>query len=184
MALGVVPEAARIPVAELTDLLALHQANAYSIISRAGSEIATAAFVGAMHLFNHSCAPSVAFDCVPVHASGSGRGASKIQFALVSLRDIEPGEECCLSYTSTADDRSQRRELLYSVYGFHCLCTRCEQCTSPTGDHEIATRYAAIRCVLRDCGTGYAVAGRCLHCGRPQPDAQSLPPPGGGATEH
>ena len=70
-ALAVVPEAARIPVSDLASVLRYHQANVYSVLSRGGNEIASASFVGALHLFNHSCAPNLAFDCVPIRTAGA-----------------------------------------------------------------------------------------------------------------
>ena len=171
-ALAVIPEAARIPVSDLASVLRYHQANVYSVLSRGGNEIASASFVGALHLFNHSCAPNLAFDCVPIRTAG--RAGSNLFFALVSLRNIAPGEALCISYTSTADERAVRRKHLLSYYGFDCDCERCLQAVSPEEDRRIAHDFAARRCALGDCGTGYVVAGdatagcgwRCLHCGR------------------
>jgi hypothetical protein len=169
--LAAVPEAARIPIEDLVDVLWRHQSNSFAVLSRGGHELAQASFAFAMHLFNHSCAPNVAFDCVPTYTLS--RGSGTLLFALVSLRPIDAGDEICLSYTSTADDGNERRKTLWAEYGFDCRCERCcgeVHASSPHADDQIAASFAAMRCALLDCGTGYASGGKCLHCGRQQPD--------------
>ena len=71
-ALRFVPESARVPRDGLYDALSRHQANVYAVCSRRGRDVARACFAGAMHFFNHSCAPCLAFDSVPIIQGGGG----------------------------------------------------------------------------------------------------------------
>lgn len=98
-------------------------------------EVASASFVGVLHLFNHACNPNVAFDskayfdsrnqtskaaCNSGNASGGGGAASHFnlpRFSIVALRDVPEGGELCMSYTSTADGPNERREHLWEHYG-------------------------------------------------------------------
>ena len=178
-ALRFVPESARVPRDGLYDALSRHQANVYAVCSRRGRDVARACFAGAMHLFNHSCAPCLAFDSVPIIQGGGGapdRGGGPAgddptpSFSLVSLIDVAAGGELTISYTGVYDEAAERRAHLAEYYGFVCDCTRCA-----AGDDggDDAFDEARPRCNLdEDCGTGYAIvvgeAGqrRCVHCGR------------------
>jgi len=68
--------------------------------------------------FNHSCEPNVA----------KRRVGSSWEFW--SARDIEPGEECCITYLG-GDERdltvAERRARLQEAWGFECMCERCSR---------------------------------------------------------
>ncbi|KAL1518643.1 hypothetical protein AB1Y20_002931 [Prymnesium parvum] len=183
--LGALPGEARVPREELFDVLNRHQCNVYAVLGREADELASASFVGVLHLFNHACNPNAAFDCKPrgaVHGDGSPReaeGGAGPYFSLVALRDVEEGEELCVAYTSTADGPSERQEHLRNHYGFDCACERCS-CNDPMREIEIGEAFDNMRCVYDDCGTGYAVPTadhrlRCLHCDRSWSDDEDEP---------
>jgi len=44
---------------------------------------------------------------------------------LVATKEIEIGEEISISYIDNRKKTSERRELLHSAYGFHCICSMC-----------------------------------------------------------
>ena len=68
--LRAVAPSARVPPKELFTLLDRHQANVYGVIGPGNADVALASFVGAFHLFNHSCLPNLVFDCQPRCISG------------------------------------------------------------------------------------------------------------------
>jgi hypothetical protein len=77
---------------------------------------------------NHSCEPNVIaryrYSC-----SGGGklsRWGTKFPLVLevVALREIEEGEELCISYIANDADLQARQEVLVN-YGFLCGCTKC-----------------------------------------------------------
>ncbi len=43
-----------------------------------------------------------------------------------AVRDIEAGEELCISYIDASDHVEKRREELARDWYFTCLCRRCE----------------------------------------------------------
>ncbi len=170
-ALRALPEPARVPHAALLDALTRQSCNLYGVTGPASEEVAAASFVGIFHLFNHSCAPNVAFDSATPVAPPTDAGDAA-SFGLFALRDVSEGEELCISYTSCADGPSQRREHLYEWYGFECACARCE-CSDVERELEIGEELDALRCVAAGCGSGLGVrddvAGtgiclRCMHC--------------------
>lgn len=180
----VVPPAVAAPPEEISEMLSKIDVNQFATYSRkrlhdatrstastttspatdGGSrDAARACFVGVLPLFNHSCAPNVAFDCVPAEAGGDGEMPT---FSIRSLVDIAADEELNIAYIDTCAPRAKRQEELRVHYGFECTCVRC---VSDTVDDEVGGDWLAeLRCTLPDCGSGYAVgeARRCLHCGR------------------
>lgn len=66
-----------------------------------------------MSYFNHSCEPNV---CVIQHNT---------VLKLISLRDIQPGEEIAISYIETDRPTVARRKCLMIEYNFLCSCPRC-----------------------------------------------------------
>ncbi|KAK0199729.1 hypothetical protein DFS33DRAFT_1267930 [Desarmillaria ectypa] len=64
--------------------------------------------------FNHDCSPNVR----------KQREGRSMQF--YATRDIEAGEELCISYIDVNDPVEKRREELASEWYFTCLCRRCE----------------------------------------------------------
>jgi hypothetical protein len=96
------PSEVRVPPAELLDLLERHACNLYGVTGPAGEDTAGASFAGFFHLFNHSCSPNVVFDSARLAGGATAEGAAPL-FALRALFDAAPGEELCISYTSSAD---------------------------------------------------------------------------------
>ena len=62
---------------------------------------------------NHSCNPN----CIAVFNGST--------CDLRSIRNIEPGEELCISYTELMRPQSVRQEVLKKQYYFDCTCSRC-----------------------------------------------------------
>ena len=165
------PEA-RVEAKELAGLLSRHQCNVFGVLGERGSSVGLASFLGAMHLFNHSCMPNAAFDSVPAITQGRGEPAT---FRLVSILDISPGEEICHCYAASADGPSKRLQYLRDNHGFECVCVRCA-CDDPSEEAELAEQLDEVRCCLPSCGSGlsFPVAGQgrsdvvvrqCVHCG-------------------
>lgn len=179
-ALAALPQPAHVPPATLLDLLERHSCNLYGVSGRDGAEVAAASFVGHFHLLNHSCAPNVVFDSArPVEPAqlceggeDASTGARPPTFALRALEDVPHGGELCISYTSSADGPSQRREHLEEWYGFVCTCVRCS-CDDPCAELDFGDRMDAKRCAVDGCGSGLGVPAcvgdrewlRCVHCG-------------------
>ncbi|PWV08307.1 hypothetical protein C3747_91g55 [Trypanosoma cruzi] len=69
-------------------------------------------------LFNHSCEPNL-----QVVYSESGDET----LSVVALRDIEPGEELCISYIDESLSYPERQQELYEHYLFFCQCPKCER---------------------------------------------------------
>ena len=181
--LRAVPAAARVDAAELRDLCQRHQCNLYGVTGEAGEDVASASFVGHLHLFNHSCCPNVVFDSSRrlfaaeerQAASRSAReqtevesgeeeeeeaaavGAAEPSFALVALQAVEEGAELCISYTSTAEGPTQRQQHLLEYYAFECACPRCT-CDDLDAELTYGELLDARRCARVDeCGSGLAV---------------------------
>lgn len=73
-------------------------------------------------LFNHSCAPSVAYtEC----SWEEGAPAPTVTF--VALRALAAGEEATHSYIDSSLPVASRRKKLLLTYRFACACSRCQQ---------------------------------------------------------
>ena len=157
LVLRAVPPAARIPPAELVDMLERHANNEFGVSCSGGEVVATASFVGFFHILNHSCWPNVVFDSSGRAPPPSDGGAPL--FSLVALQDIEAGEELCHSYCDGGPDE------LLELYGFECRCPRCaERRTSAKGaadDGPVARAWrewqGALECTAEACGAGDGV---------------------------
>ncbi|KAL6590474.1 SET domain-containing protein [Neocallimastix californiae] len=64
-------------------------------------------------LFNHSCSPN---------ATLYYHGNRQI---IRAMRDIQQGEEICITYTDVMNSRENRQKLLFEKYKFKCHCERC-----------------------------------------------------------
>ncbi|ORX83366.1 SET domain-containing protein, partial [Anaeromyces robustus] len=62
---------------------------------------------------NHSCSPN---------ATLYYHGNRQI---LRAMRDIQKGEEICITYTDVMNSRSHRKKILLKKYKFDCHCERC-----------------------------------------------------------
>ena len=172
--LKALPERARIPPAELLDLLERHSCNLYGVSGKAGEDVAAASFCGFFHLLNHACCPNVVFDSAH-HAMPATVDGAPPAFALRSLEDVAEGAELRISYTSSADGPAQRSEHLREYYGFECACERCA-CDDMLRELDYSDKLDALRCALEECGSGLGVPDsssatdggsllRCVHCG-------------------
>ncbi|KAI5989994.1 hypothetical protein EDD15DRAFT_2170926 [Pisolithus albus] len=102
--------------------------------------IAHGVFPLASRLFNHSCLPN-AFPKYTLH-----RG-HQVQMSIVAMRDIEAGEEVCISYVDPAL-LDTRQQIFRFSYGFTCTCPSCTSLSivratslpTPTAEADIATR--------------------------------------------
>jgi len=64
-------------------------------------------------LFNHSCSPN---------ATLYYHGNRQI---IRAMRDIQQGEEICITYTDVMNSRNHRKKILLEKYKFDCHCERC-----------------------------------------------------------
>uniref|UniRef100_A0A6T1NQ31 SET domain-containing protein n=1 Tax=Alexandrium monilatum TaxID=311494 RepID=A0A6T1NQ31_9DINO len=71
------------------------------------------AFFGSAAKFNHSCCPNAFAD------------SSRNDCVVRALRDIDEGEEVCISYVPISESRARRQDIL-GTGGFACMCKRCE----------------------------------------------------------
>lgn len=71
------------------------------------------AFFASAAKFNHSCCPNAFADC------------SRHDCVVRALRDIDEGEEVCISYVPVSDTQAKRQDIL-GTGGFTCICKRCE----------------------------------------------------------
>ena len=67
--------------------------------------------------FNHSCAPNI-------QVSYCDRNDETL--VVTALRDLEKGEEICISYISEDDCYTKRQQYLQEHYLFQCLCAKCK----------------------------------------------------------
>eukprot|EP00814_Leptocylindrus_danicus_P006492 CAMPEP_0116031374 /NCGR_PEP_ID=MMETSP0321-20121206/17470_1 /TAXON_ID=163516 /ORGANISM="Leptocylindrus danicus var. danicus, Strain B650" /LENGTH=791 /DNA_ID=CAMNT_0003506475 /DNA_START=469 /DNA_END=2842 /DNA_ORIENTATION=- len=70
---------------------------------------------------NHSCAPNV----LVRYRCGWGEHQPLV-LQCIALRDIDEGEELCISYIRSDGSLEERREALQN-YGFRCECSKCKE---------------------------------------------------------
>ncbi|PHJ25192.1 histone lysine set [Cystoisospora suis] len=63
-------------------------------------------------------------------------GSCRASLRLISVRDIVPGEEVCVSYVPRTQCSRDRRRQLLRDYGFLCCCPLC--CSCPGNSHDAA----------------------------------------------
>lgn len=82
-----------------------------------------------LSLFNHSCAPNAKvhtrFSGGSTLSGGGGDDGLCCESTVVTLRDVEAGEEITICYRWLLAPRSVRREYFRRHYGFCCDCARC-----------------------------------------------------------
>ena len=173
--LHAMPPEARVPAAELFELLNRHQCNAIGVLGAGNASVGLASFLGGSHIFNHSCVPNIAFNCRShergggTHAGSSSGGTTPPRFCFRALADIPEGAELCHCYAGSGEGPSQRQQYLQDHHGFVCRCPRCE-CDDPGEEAELAETLDMIRCCLDGCGTGLGFLVRpqvrqCIQCG-------------------
>jgi hypothetical protein len=176
-ALASVAADARVEPAVLEDVLSRHQCNVYGISGPGAAGLGLASFVCVLHLFNHSCAPNVAFDSRPIDIAFDSRPISTApvpgsaaapgpvparvappppSYALIALRPIRASVELVHCYASSADGPAVRQAYLRAHHGFQCGCPRCA-CDDPVAELEMSEGLDARRCIRAACGSGIGV---------------------------
>mmetsp|Transcript_3403 Transcript_3403/g.11421 ORF Transcript_3403/g.11421 Transcript_3403/m.11421 type:complete len:411 (+) Transcript_3403:3-1235(+) len=154
--LAALPPRARVAEAEALHLLIRHHCNTFGLSGMAGEDVASASFVGFMHLFNHACCPNAAFDsAMPVMPADVGTAAPP-SFGIVAMEPIPAGGEICISYACSAVGPATRAAFLLDQYGFRCSCRRCE-CDDPLDEIGYDEILDARRCAIDECGSGFGV---------------------------
>lgn len=96
--------------------LSRHLCNSFGIwelpITPDSENLGSAMYPSASY-FNHSCDPNVA---------KVRQGRTMI---FVTAREVQAGEELCISYGHTERGLDERRQVLQDWWGFVCNCTRC-----------------------------------------------------------
>jgi SET domain len=98
--------------------LSRHLSNSFGIWElpiMAESENLGSAMYPSASYFNHSCDPNV----MKVRL---GR-----EVIFVTSREVQSGEELCISYGHTEKEVEERRSKLLDWWGFNCNCSRCER---------------------------------------------------------
>jgi hypothetical protein len=168
-ALASVAATARVDAGVLEDVLSRHQCNAYGVSGPGGVGIGLASFVAILQLFNHSCAPNLAFDSRPVGRAGQAPTSDEHTlsipahiapsppfYSLVALHPIAAGCELTHCYASSAEGPSVRQAYLRAHHGFQCGCPRCA-CDDPLAELAMSEGMDARRCVRAACGSGIGV---------------------------
>jgi SET domain-containing protein len=106
--------------------------------------VASASFVGFLHLFNHACCPNAAFDSAAPVLPADLDAAAPPSYSIVAMEPIPAGAQICISYACSAVGPTVRSAFLLDEYGFTCWCRRCE-CDDPLdeirrGAHSTAAR--------------------------------------------
>ncbi|KAI8617319.1 hypothetical protein BC830DRAFT_1114068 [Chytriomyces sp. MP71] len=131
------PDALKIPVDDIVSLACRINANSHAIVDPTGhtnAEVGVGMFP-LVAMLNHSCAPNCSF------VSGT-HGAMIVR----TLRDVEAGEELCVSYVDLCTSRDERRGKLLETKHFWCLCSRCEP--TSVSRSRIDAQLDAILCQL------------------------------------
>jgi len=110
--------------------LSRHLSNSFGIwelpISPDSENLGSAMYPSASY-FNHSCDPNVE----------KVREGRVVRF--VTSRDVQEGEELCISYGHTERELEERRKVLKEWWGFDCDCSRCtreQQSQNQTTNHK------------------------------------------------
>ncbi len=100
------------PLEEIARLLGAIACNAFSVTNEECSIVGIGLYIPATP-FNHSCMPNC---CVTF----TGR-----ELRVRCVKNVNSGEELCLSYTELSRPRAIRLKELSSAYFFQCTCQRC-----------------------------------------------------------
>lgn len=73
-------------------------------------------------LFNHSCTPSA---CQVFPRAGAADAPAQRIIEVRAIRDVQRGEELCVSYIDSAQPRQERQSALLQMYRFCCSCYKC-----------------------------------------------------------
>ncbi|KAI9568086.1 hypothetical protein HD554DRAFT_2102896 [Boletus coccyginus] len=109
-------------------------------------------------LTNHSCLPNAV---VVFPRSGKAKEKEPVM-NIITLRDIEAGEEVLMAYIDTTLPKVQRQKTLVETYNFTCQCPLCMQTTAVIDPRE------AVLCPKSCGGTcpfpNEDTISRCLAC--------------------
>ena len=110
------PDLACFVTSTVYPFLSRHLSNSFGIwelpISPDSENLGSAMYPSASY-FNHSCDPNIA----------KLRQGRTIVF--VTSKEVQAGEELCISYGHTERQVEERRQVLRDWWGFNCNCSRC-----------------------------------------------------------
>ena len=95
-----------LPLTTYERLLGAAQLNAFELTTSRGL-VLSCLLPGVASMFNHDCDPSVHVACDTNH-----------EVAFVAARDMQAGDELCISYVDTSLPFEERRRALQQQYGF------------------------------------------------------------------
>ncbi|KAJ3387790.1 hypothetical protein HDU80_000100 [Chytriomyces hyalinus] len=120
------PEHLSIPASEIVTLACRINSNSHAMVDPTGNtnqEVGVGMFP-MVAMLNHACAPNCSFV-----STTHGR------MIVRTLRDVEAGEELCVTYVDLCTPRSERRGKLLETKHFWC---ECERCSCLSGESEDA----------------------------------------------
>ena len=110
------PDLACFVTSTVYPFLSRHLSNSFGIwelpISPDSENLGSAMYPSASY-FNHSCDPNIA----------KVRQGRTVLF--VTSKEVQAGEELCISYGHTERQVAERRQVLRDWWGFNCNCSRC-----------------------------------------------------------
>ncbi|MED6179493.1 hypothetical protein PIB30_001791 [Stylosanthes scabra] len=78
-------------------------------------------------MFNHDCIPNACrFDYVDTTDNDDDDGHNNTDMIIRLIKDVDEGEEVCISYFRIGRDYATRKKILMDDYGFVCGCERCK----------------------------------------------------------
>ncbi|KAL1315824.1 histone-lysine N-methyltransferase ASHR2-like [Arachis hypogaea] len=85
-------------------------------------------------MFNHDCVPNACrFDYMDTTYTNTNTNDIVIRL----IKDVDEGEEICISYFRIGRDYATRKKILMEDYGFVCGCERCKVEASWSNNDEI-----------------------------------------------
>ncbi|KAI8823816.1 hypothetical protein BJ741DRAFT_634179 [Chytriomyces cf. hyalinus JEL632] len=141
------PENLSIPASEIVTLACRINSNSHAMVDPTGNtnqEVGVGMFP-MVAMLNHACAPNCSFV-----STTHGR------MIVRTLRDVQAGEELCVTYVDLCTPRSERRGKLLETKHFWCECERCSGSSSESEDALLD----AVLC--QECKTERST---CTQCG-------------------
>ena len=146
--------------AELLDLVGRTTVNTFVAYSSDLTAVG-AALSSVVAMINHSCVPNVAV----VYPNGPG---GKQPMHVVSIKDLEPGDELTTFYLDVSDPYPLRQKTLEQRYSFRCTCPLCTRVAKPRqGKKPRVDPREALWCGRPGCAGWVAASGEgriCTSC--------------------
>lgn len=146
---------------DLADAVSKIFTNAFTICDGEGSALGLGLFPAAA-VMNHSCQPNV-FQCFDY-----GYNLTP-ELVLTTCKDVQSGEELCISYIDYLAPAHRRKEELRKGYKFECRCEKCEtehddvalRCHSSRSSEDSKTinRVDALFSVIKSVSTSRVCSG-------------------------